>query len=66
MEKLQGWVFTYNSYSKVWMCATRENYSLLFNDFTNKKVLRSRNLNTLIELVIKTEGNESKLKKLIK
>ena len=66
MEKLEGWVFTFNSFTGKWQAAKREDYILLFNDIDNKRVLKSSKFETLQELIIKTDGNEEKLNKLIK
>ena len=48
MEKLDGWLFTYNPHIKQWMAATRDNKDLLFSDHKNKAVLRSYSINTII------------------
>lgn len=65
MEQLHGWLFTFNSYSQNWICCKREQYLDLFNK-PETEFLRSKEINTLIELIIKTEGNEEKIKKLLK
>lgn len=65
MESLHGWLFTYNSMAGLWMATTRDNYHLLFSDFSNPLVLRSSKFETLQELIIKTDGDEDRLKKLL-
>ncbi len=65
MERLEGWVFTWNSFTETWQAVRREDYNLLFNDYSNNKVLRSKSIETLQELIIKTEGKEEKLNKLV-
>lgn len=53
MEKLDGWLFTYNPHIKQWMATTRDNKDLLFSDHKNKAVLRSYSINTLIDIILK-------------
>jgi hypothetical protein len=66
MEKLEGWIFTFNSFTGKWQATKRENYALLFNDIQNSKVLKSSKFETLQELIIKTDGDSKKLNKLIR
>ena len=66
MEKLEGWIFAYNSIMSTWGAAKREDAHDLFNNYKSNKVLRSKKFETLQELVIKTEGKREKLDKLIK
>jgi hypothetical protein len=65
MGQLHGWVFTFNIYTKNWVAATRDQYLDLFSK-PETEFLRSKNINTLQELIIKTGGDEEKIKKLIK
>jgi hypothetical protein len=66
-ENLYGWVFTFNPYTQVWNAAKSENYTLMFSATSknSKKVLKSKDINTLIELIIKTDGEPAKLNKLV-
>ena len=64
MNKLNGWVFTYNSLNKKWMATKREHYVDLFSRINNSTVIKSSSIDTLIELIIKTDGNQTRLKKL--
>lgn len=66
MKNLTGWVFVYNEYTEYWQAARREDYNLLWNAMDSNKVLRSKKFETLIEIIIKTEGNLSKIKKILK
>lgn len=63
-ENLYGWVFVYNPYTELWNAARREDYTLLYTATSKKspKVLRSKDVNTLIELIIKTNGEPQKVK----
>lgn len=65
MKKLAGWVFIYNEYTNKWQGAKRENYNLLYNDITNPLVIRANNIEALFELIIKTNGDKQKLKKIV-
>lgn len=65
MKKLTNWVFTYNDFTSQWQATTRDNYSLLFNDSTNSKVLRSKDMDSLIALIRKTEGDPVKIKRVV-
>jgi hypothetical protein len=63
---LYGWVFTYNPYEGIWYATDRNDYFLLFSDRASKKVLKSTKIDVLVDLVRKTNGEESEIKKLIK
>ena len=65
MKRLANWVFIYNDFTSQWQATTRDNYSLLFNDSTNSKVLRSKDMDSLIALIRKTEGDPIKIKKVV-
>jgi hypothetical protein len=60
MSNLYQWLFHYNHYSEKWNAFKREDYVDVFNG--KKKPLASSSINTLIEIVEKTEGDVSKLK----
>jgi hypothetical protein len=64
MKELEGWVFNYNAFNGQWAAARREDYALLFNEYRNPNVLRSKSFETLQELIIKTNGDIDKIKKL--
>jgi len=66
MDKLHDWVFHYNIYRNVWEAAKRDDYNKLFSGDNMESVLRSSSINTLIELITKTDGNSIKLENLIK
>ena len=65
-KHLSDWVFHYNSFDDTWGAAKRENQTDLFNDRKSKNVLSSKNIKDLIELINKTNGDENKLKRLVK
>lgn len=65
MKKLVNWVFIYNVHTENWQATLRDNYNMLYSDIGNSKVLKSSNIDTLIELIIKTDGDIKKIKKLL-
>jgi hypothetical protein len=56
----------YNTHTQNWQAAKRDNYFKLFSDIQSNKVLKSNSIDTLIYLVIKTDGKKSKLKEVLK
>ena len=65
LENLYGWYFTYSPSEVLWSAATSEHIHDLSNNIKSKHVLRSHNILTLIELIIKTNGETNRIKKLI-
>jgi hypothetical protein len=64
MDKLYGWLFTFNSLNGKWKATTRDFYPELFCG--NKgNVLESSSIDTLIELISRTEGDKTKLNQLV-
>lgn len=63
MENLHGWIFTYNQYENNWMAVKRDDFPLLFSDIKNKNILKSNKIETLIEIINKTNGDISRLGK---
>ena len=63
-EELYGWIFTYNPHTKNWRTCQRDE----LNDFFSKSeenFLRSKSIDTLIELILKNKGNNEAIKQLI-
>ena len=52
-EALQQWVFAYNPYQEEWQAAMRKDMNDLWNDSQSKKVLRSKKIQTLENLIVK-------------
>lgn len=65
-EEFNNWVFRYNPYNSKWHAATRENYRKLHNDPFGKDVINSSKIETLVELINRTDGDISKMNKLAK
>ena len=55
MDNLQNWVFTYNTYKKVWEAVQREHFNDLWNNKSSKNVLEHKEIKELINLIIKKE-----------
>jgi len=56
---LYKWLFHYNIYTHKWCAFTREDYLDYFNG--KKEPISSSNINTLIEIIEKTDGDLSKI-----
>ena len=61
---LYNWVFTYNPYIKKYMAAPRDHVRELFNG-DEGHVLMSTSMQTLELIIMKTNGDKTKLKKLV-
>lgn len=61
MENLYGWWFTYNIYNKIWHACKAEDISEVYNNHGSKKVISSPSIDTLIELVIRAQGELEKV-----
>jgi hypothetical protein len=61
---LYNWLFHYNPFTHKWDAFTREDYLDYFNG--KKKPVSSSNINTLIEIIGKTNGDITKLDNLTK
>jgi len=54
---LEDWMFHFNSFANQWAAIPRGKYNEYWNDFKHPDVLRSKHLNTLLDLLHKTKGN---------
>ena len=61
---LEDWVFHYNSFNDQWAAVPRETYNEYWSNYKHPEVLRSKNLNTLLELLHKTKGDKQAIEKL--
>jgi len=57
LSYLEDWVFHYNSFTEQWAAIPRETYSEYWSNYKNAGVLRSKHLNTLLDLLHKSKGN---------
>jgi hypothetical protein len=65
LEYLNDWVFHFNSFTEHWAAIPRETYSEYWNDYKNASVLRSKNINTLLELLYKAKGDANIIEHII-
>ena len=64
-EELYNWVFHYNAYTRVWSGFNREDYHAYWNGTEPKyAILRSSDIKTIQEIIIKTKGDKTKLNEL--
>lgn len=57
LDYLNDWVFHFNPYADQWAAVPRETYSEYWNNFKHHSVLRSKHLNTLLDLLHKSKGD---------
>lgn len=65
MEQLYGWWFTYNPFTSQWNAAAGEDRNEIGNNYKSEKVIKSKDINTLIDLIIRTEGKIEEMNKLM-
>ena len=65
-EHLQNWVFNFNPYTQTWAAIPRSEYRNYWSDFNMKGVYKSKNINTLIEVIVQSKGNQEEILKMIK
>lgn len=66
MDNSHNWIFHKNSYTGKWHAVKSDEYFLLKNDLNNPSVLSSSSVDTLIEIINKTNGDPELIKKLTK
>lgn len=54
---MNDWLFHYNPYTKQWAAFPRESYQLYWSQYKHASILRSRHLNTLVDLLHKSKGD---------
>jgi hypothetical protein len=62
-KTLYDWLFHYNPFTHKWNAFRREDYSAYFNG--EKKPISSKDLDTLVELIGRTDGDDKKISKLL-
>lgn len=62
---MQDWVFHYNIFTHTWAAIPRECYNAYWSDYNHPEILRSSDINTLIELVGKIKDNPAFLDKIV-
>jgi hypothetical protein len=61
---LFDWVFHYNPVNRVWNAIPRSKYSEYWNDISCKDVLKSTQISTLTDLIIKLNNSDLDLDRL--
>jgi hypothetical protein len=54
---MHDWVFHYSPFEDRWAAIPRDNYVDYWNDRAHKNIMRSKHLNTLVDLLYKCKGN---------
>ena len=55
-EHLHNWVFNYNPYAEKWAAIPRDMYNEYWNNSEAPNIIRSSSIETLLEILNKTEG----------
>lgn len=63
---MHDWVFHFNPFTQTWAAIPRDKYIHYWSDASLKEVLRSNSINTLIDILYKTQGDLAKIAKLIR
>jgi len=61
---LFSYVFHYNAHNKTWAAIPRELYNDYWSDSAKPGILKSKSIETLIEILYKTGGDKNKIGKL--
>ena len=64
LSYLEDWIFHFNSFTEEWAAVPRETYNEYWNQHNHPDVLRSTNLNSLLELLHKSKGDREVIEKL--
>jgi hypothetical protein len=54
---LQNWVFHFSPHTNLWSGFHRDNYLSYWNDYNSKHVIRSKDINVIVELIKKINGD---------
>jgi len=57
-----SYIYSFNPYENVWRACKREHYLELFSNNDSKNVLKSSKIDTLVDIINKTNGDLTKLK----
>ena len=63
-SNLYDWVFHFNHFNGTWAAIPRDSYNEYWSDTNAPGILRSRSIETLTELIQKTQGDKSKIEQL--
>lgn len=65
-DYLNNWVFHFNPFTDTWYAIPRDHYLEFWSNPTSDNVLRSSNINTLLDILHKVKGDTSLVKSVIK
>lgn len=63
---LYHFVFHFNPYTGLWAAIHRDDYLDYWSDSSNPRVIRSKSLSTLQEIVLRTGGDLNKIEQLVR
>ena len=63
---MSDWVFHYNPYTQLWNAIPRTIYQIYWSNIELSGVLRSKHLNTLLDLLHKCKGDVEMIKDITK
>lgn len=66
LSYLEDWVFHYNSFKNQWSAVPREKYNEYWSNHKHPDVLRSKHLNTLLDILHKSKGDMNIIEDLTK
>lgn len=61
-DALYNWVFHYNPMTNIWNAIPRDHYNLYWDNFDSESVIKSTQITTLIDLILKIGNNKLDLK----
>ena len=61
---LFNWVFHFNPINRVWNAIPREEYNSYWSNPSSNKVLKSTQISTLVDLIVKTNNSDLDLNSL--
>ena len=56
-EFMHDWVFHFNPYTELWNAIPRNLYNAYWSNYNIKGILRSKDINTLLDLLHKAKGD---------
>lgn len=65
MHYMHDWVFHYDIYADVWNAIPRDKYAQYWNKRFVSGILKSKEIETLFDLIHRTHGDDDKIEKLL-
>jgi hypothetical protein len=57
LSYLEDWIFHYSVHTNEWAAIPRNSYKEYWNNYKHSDILRSKHLNTLLDLLHKSKGD---------